>query len=1049
MGAGRDLAEGKARAPSHADVADLEASLERLRRTRQKPLVERVKSLVGEGHFGEAEAALRELRVAGSIDPDLRAVLAAIDDHERRKRTAHLVAGAERALASSDLETARGLLRQALIDPPEDERVRIEQRLAATEAKLLAAAETAAAAPAIKLLAAGDLTEGLLAYAGLMPGARVRVREATGLRALEHLDATGVTGGGARARAAALAVLALGRAEAAVESDPRAALDLLAAHSKVLDGLRAAETVARRAEIVRTEREAAEAHRRFEAARALLAPFEGGHPAEGLAGVRLRALREAGGLLSNMALSLLPEPERAEASALRDVVSTELLRHDLVLDAGRLAIRGDVGGARGLLEEPAMRSRRAAPGGEEEAAAIRHAIDVVIQVAFNVCVAGEGASACKANGLSRDLVTGAAVPMPDPWGVVLAGTADAERCLRNDGRDLYLLQSRACFVFLRVIDVASKPPVLRTLLALRTPEPSRIHGSGTNDEKIVGLGALGAAITLSPDDFRVLGWLPPRADLLHTSPPSGLTVASTIEEVCLSPDLRFVWCVERPRQRPRRLRIFDLDTMRRVHEETLHERTPGVSTAEGAPGVGVALRDDPHGTIDLRGPDGSPVAGGRFTLDAAPFSFVPFPGGGLFAIAREGGGAPARAVHLVPGSPPRDLLPLPDDAADDILAAACDPHGARIFILFEGRDDRRILLALAVDREIGVVTPLFRATVPTRSLLVQDGAARRPALFVADRGIFEVVPLGASPPELPLPPDPLPLIRVPWRNTLRDGCRDPKGPRPETVERFARALLAHSAQRSRLLTEVVERNDPEEMLDLCRAVRIVGETVTSARLEIGSFRKHPDHPEHRWSAACPRANVGDWTEVRKHLDGVDEARFDDATARHFAHMLGLALLHAAEHDEAQRVLARGLERAGACPLMPLLAVATTLDDAGFDPRAERPIRELLRRIAFADAGLAAGDAEAAISALDDLLVWEAREVQSSARLARALLDAGEAGSPDRQLRKLFALATFIDAHTALASERCELLLRDRWGKDTLDALSAEAKAWIDALMCHR
>ena len=42
---------------------------------------------------------------------------------------------------------------------------------------------------------------------------------------------------------------------------------------------------------------------------------------------------------------------------------------------------------------------------------------------------------------------------------------------------------------------------------------------------------------------------------------------------------------------------------------------------------------------------------------------------------------------------------------------------------------------------------------------------------------------------------------------------------------------------------------------------------------------------------------------------VDEARLDDASARHFAHVLGLALLFAGEHEEAHRVLLRGEQHA--------------------------------------------------------------------------------------------------------------------------------------------
>lgn len=81
--------------------------------------------------------------------------------------------------------------------------------------------------------------------------------------------------------------------------------------------------------------------------------------------------------------------------------------------------------------------------------------------------------------------------------------------------------------------------------------------------------------------------------------------------------------------------------------------------------------------------------------------------------------------------------------------------------------------------------------------------------------------------------------------------------------------------------------------------------------------------------------------------------------------------------------------------------------------------------------------------LPDVLVWDAVEVQSLARLTRALLDMASGATADRRYRMLFALSKLIDEHRNRSTTRSELFIHGRWGTEQLDALSAEAQAWID------
>ena len=66
-----------------------------------------------------------------------------------------------------------------------------------------------------------------------------------------------------------------------------------------------------------------------------------------------------------------------------------------------------------------------------------------------------------------------------------------------------------------------------------------------------------------------------------------------------------------------------------------------------------------------------------------------------------------------------------------------------------------------------------------------------------------------------------------------------------------------------------------------------------------------------------------------------------------------------------------------------------------------------------------------------------------ARFARGLLDLASGATADRRCRTLFVLAAFLRIHETKGHARIELFVRGRWSTEQLDALSAEAQAWID------
>jgi hypothetical protein len=213
-------------------------------------------------------------------------------------------------------------------------------------------------------------------------------------------------------------------------------------------------------------------------------------------------------------------------------------------------------------------------------------------------------------------------------------------------------------------------------------------------------------------------------------------------------------------------------------------------------------------------------------------------------------------------------------------------------------------------------------------------------------------------------------------------------------------------------------------------------------LDRRAFKRHPRHPLHQLQAARFYAAIGSLGKVRAVLRGLDEAGLDDASARHFAHLLGLALLDAGEHDEAYRVLVSGQSRAGYCDLDALIAIAARPFATEDVPSSQRSLREVIDRVAAADARLSANDAAGARTLLDDVLVWEACEVQSMARLTRAMLNINDA-SADFRLRKFLAIATFAELCSDRSGGRREILLRGRWDQEQFSLLLSDAMAWLN------
>jgi hypothetical protein len=1031
-----DLAATRALDPSHPELRALDEALARARAAQRRPLEDRFVQLVREGRFDEAEPLAADPALAAAPGPELRKALRALDEHRKRARTAALVEAAERALGSGEPQKAIGLLRQVLAERPDGDTSAIERLLAKAESEEQARADQAAIAAVLPLLATADATEGLVAYLGLSPEARARVRTLSPRAELSWLDETGVTGGGAKARAAAAAALALRRAELLADGDPAAALELLHQHARSLEGVRAARSVSQRAEAARRARLREEARRRLERAREIVGPMLTGDEDPHVVAARTADdEREALALLSEETIQRLPDADQAEARALRRRAEGALADRRFADHVGQMVDKADVHQARASVEAFLQRAGAGndSTATEDVAARTRDAVDALIQRRFRVCVAGEGSRELAARGLAAAALTSEPLPDPDPAGISFLNDQGPHPGTAG-GRHLVHAEARVPLVICRTLDVSAAPARLLQLALVQPPQPMHHVVPWLTPSRLVLVDARGAILVLSRPDLRVLAWRPPPG--LSSQRLPELDMRASMAQITVSPDGRFVWLFEALSRGSMRLRIVDVDRAAVVRDSSVSSTNMKLENVAGAAGVEVVVIGDPEGTVALHRADGSPVDGGVFALHVLAGSVTAHPRGGVFALAIERPEGPFGAVRLVPGGAPAVPVPLSGLSEGLVYGAVSHVEAGLVFVLHE-LDLARSLFAIRTGEDGAEV--LYRVAVPSRSIFVADDETHRPSLLVRSRGVLRAVPLGASPPDLSFCPDLGAYVDIPACRHIGVRCHDWLGPRPENVARLMR-LVSNAPNDSPAFVDIARRNDPDELYDMARAMERAGAVNEALKLDTYALRKHPHHPLHQLHSARNYANVGSWTKVRLALEGFDELRVPDATARHFAHLLGTALLYEGRHEEAHRVLLRGKVRPGRCDLEALLVVAAPAGAVEDVLPAQRTLLDLLRRIDAADERFAAGDAARALAILDDVLVWEACEVQSMARLVRAMLGV-EDRSPAFLVRKLLACLRFADLEIDKGPFRRELFLRRQLDVEELFLLRQEAATW--------
>jgi hypothetical protein len=947
-------------------LLELERALGAQVARRCAPLEAEAQAAYDAGRTDEAEQRARDVLARWPESRAARALLSRIEAGRRGAQVDALLARADAAMDGQEPAAAVGLLRQAQeLDPARGE---IAPRLARAEAAARAQVAQAQVAEVEALFAGERLDAGLVAYLGLSDPQRARVRGSHPSSMLAWLEEIGAPLTGARAHAAAQAVQALARACAALaQGDGHAAEAESAPHERLLRRVATWRTVRQEAAeaIARSERERAQA--RLAQAAALL--DAGRDPAEVRAlvdDIDARWLADAAGALADVRARLAHAEGRAQLEAR---IERALARGDL-LDAREAAGAG-LAQARDH-ERPGWQRRR-----DHIAARLRRAWCIER-------VPGDGQR-----------------PVLDSLGLEPL-TSCRSALLTPDGAELLIATSQRCWLFLRVVSTRSAR--VEEYAVLRTPAPLEVHQVQIHGGEVTLVGKSGKLLRLAWGTWDVLAW----RDLT-----AFVGEHERLDTCLLVPGAPFVWLSVGAAHGTSSHVIVDLERW------CVHRSLSGsVLTPKRVGGPGTLLWTD--AIIGRRGfhePDGTPVPSYRL------------PGTGsidliVFHPSAPGFVALDRTYHdRVPTLHARWFSPEGADLATLELGTkytfceyfGCDRERGLIFVILQRSYPERELVALATDGGLRVHA---RAPLPEAAWPLQDasGAQRR----ILMRGGAAGLTFAAVDGELPRLPDARRRTRRLDLHGELSACGNAIPATDPHLLAFRGSLMLMPDEELTATLRALQRN---RLMDARMWADVVAALSRSYQLDVcdefiaWALARYPDHPELALDAAQNHARMRRVPEALALLDTIAPGKLGPRRQRHLHHLRGLLLLQTGRPDDAHAAWVQGAAysegRDDECDLQPCIElVAPAAPDAGA-PRALTSVGETRRRVLLADRCLAQGDVRGALAAVDHEHVWQEREAQSFARLARAYLaraDPGQPVDPVDRFHELLALATF-DAHS--------------------------------------
>ncbi|MFH0902972.1 MAG: hypothetical protein V2A73_20275 [Pseudomonadota bacterium] len=1023
----RWLAEAREMAPADARTVHLAQEAAKVRARSRQPEEEALETIYQNQGAEAAESRARRILEQWPDSRVARRILREIEEQRRLEERQDLLARIEKALALGNLTLARQMM--AGVTEPLDEQATVLAAHIRTADEQAAREREQQQIDAVAQALSRDFVAGLAAYLELDQKTRAEVREQVSLPALTWLDelGLGVSKGGGRARGAAVeAVLALVKAiDALGRGDPETALGELLPHAKLLEDLPRAREVTAEANrtVAKRRRDAAE-----EQLRAATVAAEAGNTAE------------AGRLLASLDAKVLSTETRERMRELEAF----LRRRD---EVSRLAAMVDDYVNRGMLADARASTETLAAlceGAEREAwLAMREELSARLHTEWRVWESEVG---CR-----PDVLTG----LPSSPGAL---SDDVHTWLSADGNEMWFCQPHGRWVFFWTADTQNG--LLNRIGRMRTPDPL---GSLPVVHLVDGsLWIVGErhVLELGTDRLEVRSY----RSLSRFAAPD-----ENIESALVVPGSGELWIRTDRRMEGGAVRVIDTRTWRQQREL---EDTFNVTLLGGLDPPRIACLDlDGYCQFYLARGSASSAERGQLEnehVEAREIAVHPT-GAGLVAVAPSEqykvlgddaepdatmelvvlppleSRAACRAVANEAGQQDKQTIILEnsdDDRVHTVVATALDEHCS--FVLFGHPGGEIELRAFGIHQQ-HFLKELWRARVPAGTLLLRDARERHVVALVPTDNGAEIVRLGqyrhrfggavAGPPSCALPDVHPPFYCGPLITAER-GSR--------VAERMANIHRLSPGERSLWLQRSLEEyaDSPDDLAALCFHLRR-DEIETVARF---GHQRHPTNIHLASARAEDLLRHHDWAGARAVLLALNPTQIGEEAKKHYAHLLGVALLRLGDYEAARQVWKQGLDLEGRCRLEDCLELLQPLPrrlrSADWGPD-QLLVRQLLGAVHTADQCLATGDTAGVLAALGRADLIDMNQEQLQARLVEAFLR-DEPASTVGRFQMAVALARFCNPPYD------DVLLGDglpipgaTWPEQRLEELRARAQAWLE------
>ena len=985
------LAEAAKADPAHPDLRPLAEELAKVREAQRAPHEAELARLVAQGRAAEATEKAESILARWPESEPARRAARTLEERRRLEEGERLVADALAARSRNELATALAWLERALAAPLGDETRKAARRAAAEIQGEVRERATSERVDRVLAALSQGRAAGLMAYADLDDDARTRARERATEPALDWLEAM-IASGARSTKAAVDAVIALEHARAHPDGAPASLLAGLAPHERMLELVPAAREVLGRAKSKLADDRRSRALADLAAAEEAIASGDAAR-AELLAA---RAARD------------LPEEATERAGRVKAVIGVLGERRELVRRLERANATHHYAAAQRALADLAARTE-----GEERAAWLDQARaqreGVARALKMQVVEIDAGAELSRGNHV--DVYPPHVVPCVDldAGTVILPNAAARTLVLRSYALDTGRL--------VRWVEAA-------------TPEEFYEPGAAISGASVLCAGGGNGVLEFSRATGEPLRWT-----LLRDSNRMDRRVMAVLVPV---PGGRYMW-IHHDEDGPQG-GVHDLEGERPYRD------VPGTDSFHALPGLEparvAAVRNE--SVLSLHEPGGNQTA--RYDFPSRVRGVARHPAGEGLVVAFDRVQKypdPAELVwaEITKGGEHGATGELGDDQQYVGLSMASAADLGMVFISYRMREGQdRLLVALAlVD---GKLREVYRVPFGERRFLVQDPEGRRVFAVAEHEGGVEVTPLDRAAPVLrdlgPRAVFVLPLERL-W------SCTQPLGLDGLGIfVKWFKWRPVAEIRRHALELRASHEGDLRELLRVFWGLTVSDDEASAGDLAAWLHERYPDDADVQQATWAALVVARKWSALAEVLEPLDDAAYPAEHRQHRRHLLATAHIALGNVALAKDHLEHAREIPGRCQLEPIQTLARALlpeDDASRDLAHG----QLLSGIQVADGCLGRGDHAGVIEVFERGLTFEVREAQSLARLAVAHL-ARPTATPAERLRKRFALATFVDALAeARAGFRCELLVPGAtWTKERLDALAAEASAWLDA-----